>query len=113
MLDKMGMLEDVDYTFNQQLHTITFNNKSVILFVEADPTKDRGGKKIKGINASGNHIDEADELQFEMYLQATSRKGRRNEYGQPSLSIITMNPNDGSRYCDQLGDQDRNRSLKC
>src|SRR6478752_7503971 len=32
MLDKMGLLENVDYKFNQQLHTITFNNKSVIIF---------------------------------------------------------------------------------
>ena len=95
MLDKMGLVEGLDYKFNQQAHTITFNNKSVIIFVEADPTKDRGGKKIKGINASGNHIDEADELQYEMFIQATSRRGRRNEHGQPSISIITMNPNDG------------------
>ena len=62
---------------------------------KADPTEDRGGKKIKGINASGNHIDEADELEYEMFIQATSRKGRRNEAGQPSISIVTMNPNDG------------------
>ncbi len=95
MADKMGLEQGVDYVFNQQAHTITFNhNKSVIIFVEADPTKDRGGKKIKGINATGNHIDEADELQYEMFIQAASRKGRRNEAGQPSLSIITMNPND-------------------
>jgi hypothetical protein len=94
MADKMGLVEGSDYKFNQQSHTLTFKNKSVVIFVEADQTKDRGGKKIKGINASGNHIDEADELQFEMFIQATSRKGRRNEFGQPSISIITMNPND-------------------
>lgn len=95
MADKMGLVENEDFTYNQQAKTITFPNKSVIVFVEADPTKDRGGKKIKGINASGNHIDEADELEYEMFIQATSRKGRRNEAGQPSISIVTMNPNDG------------------
>lgn len=95
MLDRSEMVQGTDYVYNQNLHTITFlHNKSVIIFVEADPTKDRGGKKIKGINASGNHIDEADELQHEMFIQATSRRGRRNDYGQPSLSIVTMNPND-------------------
>jgi len=62
--------------------------------VEADVTKDRQGRKIKGINATGNHIDEADELASEMFITATSRRGRRNDFGQPSLSIITMNPND-------------------
>ncbi|MBJ8343952.1 terminase family protein [Antrihabitans sp. YC2-6] len=95
MADKMEFVHGEDYTYNQQLKTLTFPNKSVIVFVEADPTKDRGGKKIKGINATGNHIDEADELEYEMFIQATSRKGRRNEHGQPSISIITMNPNDG------------------
>lgn len=94
MADKMGLIEGEDYVFNQTLHTITFPNKSVIIFVEADQTKDKEGKKIKGINASGNHIDEADELAHTMFVQATSRRGRRNEYGQPSLSIVTMNPND-------------------
>lgn len=95
MADKMGLVLGKDITYNQQTKTITFShNKSAIVFVEADPTKDRGGKKIKGINATGNHIDEADELDYEMFIQATSRKGRRNESGQPSLSIITMNPND-------------------
>src|SRR6185437_15123548 len=43
---------------------------------------------------SGNHIDEADELDETMFITATSRRGRRNDFGQPSLSIITMNPND-------------------
>jgi hypothetical protein len=95
MADKMQLREGIDFVFNDNKHTITFtHNKSVIIFVEADPTKDRDGKKIKGINATGNHIDEADELQYDMFVQATSRRGRRNENGQPSVSIITMNPND-------------------
>lgn len=96
MLDRMGFVGDgKDYTYTQNPWRITFNNGSVIMFREADATKDRGGKKIKGINATGNHIDEADELEYEMFVQATSRKGRHNEAGQPSISIITMNPNDG------------------
>jgi hypothetical protein len=94
MLDKMGLVEGTDYKFNSQEHTITFTNKSVIVFTEADPTKDRGGKKIKGINASGNHCDEVDELTHEMFVQAVSRKGRRNASGQPSISILTFNPTD-------------------
>lgn len=94
MADKMGLVEGVDYRYNKSPHFIEFPNKSVIPFIEADITKDREGKKIKGINATGNHIDEADELAHEMFIQATSRRGRRNEHGQPSLSIVTMNPND-------------------
>lgn len=95
MLDMMNLVEREDYIYNKQDFTITFkHNKSVIPFIEADITKDRQGRKIKGINATGNHIDEADELDQTMFVTATSRRGRRNEHRQPSLSIITMNPND-------------------
>lgn len=94
MLDKMNFKEGEDYKYNRTDYFIQFRNGSVIPFIEADITKDRDGKKIKGINATGNHIDEADELAHEMFIQATSRKGRRNEHGQPSLSILTLNPTD-------------------
>jgi hypothetical protein len=95
MLDLMNLEEGVDYRYNRQDFEIIFDhNGSKIAFVEADVTKDRQGRKIKGINASGNHIDEADELEQTMFITANSRRGRRNEQGQPSLSIVTMNPND-------------------
>lgn len=95
MLELMNLVENEDYKYNSQDFTITFlHNKSVIPFIEADVTKDRQGRKIKGINATGNHIDEADELNQTMYITAASRRGRRNEHHQPSLSLVTMNPND-------------------
>lgn len=93
MLDLMGFEEGVEYTKTTKPLQINFRNGSKIPFIEADHTKDREGRKIKGVNASGSHIDEADELQFEMFLQAASRKGRRNQVGQPSITIVTMNPN--------------------
>lgn len=94
MLERMGFIEGEDYKFNRTESFIKFTNGSIIAFVEADETKDRQGKKIKGINATGNHIDEADELSLTMFTQANSRKGRRNELGQPSLTIWTLNPTD-------------------
>lgn len=95
MLDMMNLVEGVDYKHDKQLNEIIFShNKSKIGFIEADVTKDREGKKIKGINSTANHIDEADELAQVMYTQATSRRGRMNQNGQPSISIVTMNPND-------------------
>lgn len=95
MLDKMNFIEREDFVFNKQDYTITFpHNKSVIAFIEADASKDRQGRKIKGINATGNHIDEADELEQTLFTTAVSRRGRRNDNNQPSISIITMNPND-------------------
>lgn len=94
MLEFMNLEEGRDFSYNKQDFEIKFrHNQSKIMFVEADVTKDRNGRKIKGINATGNHIDEADELDEMMFTTAMSRRGRRNENGQPSLSFITMNPN--------------------
>src|SRR5690606_4704168 len=84
MLERMNLIEGEDYNFNRTDYVIKFKNGSIIAFTEADITKDRQGRKIKGINASGNHIDEGDELNETMLITATSRKGRRNEQGQPS-----------------------------
>jgi phage terminase large subunit len=100
MLERMGLIEGYDYTFNRTESFIKFANGSIIPFVEADETKDRQGKKIKGINATGNHIDEGDELSVTMYTQANSRRGRRNEKGQPSISIVTLNPTDAEHMVD-------------
>jgi hypothetical protein len=95
MLDMMNLVEKEDYKYNRNEYEILFyHNDSKIGFVEADITKDRQGRKIKGINATANHIDEADELQETMFTMANSRRGRRNQHGQPSISLITMNPND-------------------
>ena len=100
MLDKMGLIQDEDYIYREKPYFIKFPNGSTIRFREADRTKDRGGKKIKGINATGNHIDEPDELEPEMLTQAMSRKGRKNEHGQPSLSILSLNPTDVEYFVD-------------
>lgn len=95
MLDLMNMYEGVDYKYNKNEFEINFlHNRSKIGFIEADITKDRQGRKIKGINSTANHIDEADEIAETMFTMANARRGRRNESGQPSISIITMNPND-------------------
>jgi len=95
MLDMMNFVEKEDYKYNRQDFEIKFlHNRSIIGFVEADATKDRQGRKIKGINATANHIDEGDEIAQALFNMAQARKGRRNQEGQPSISIITMNPND-------------------
>lgn len=95
MAEKMDLFEGQDFIYNKQDYEMIFpHNHSKIGFIAADITKDRQGRKIKGMNATGNHIDEADELDQIMFVTANSRKGRRNQAGQPSLSIITMNPND-------------------
>lgn len=101
MLDKMGLVEDEDYIYREKPFFIRFlDNGSTIRFREADWTKDRRLTKIKGINASGNHIDEPDELHPDMLVQAISRKGRKNENGQPSISILSLNPTDRAYFVD-------------
>src|SRR5687768_1482693 len=51
MLDMMNLVEREDYIYNKQDFELKFlHNKSIIGFVEADFTKDRQGRKIKGIN---------------------------------------------------------------
>lgn len=95
MLDMMNFYEREDFKYNKNEFEITFlHNASKIGFIEADITKDRQGRKIKGINATANHIDEGDEIAEVMFTMANARRGRRNQAGQPSISIITMNPND-------------------
>lgn len=95
MADKMNLIQGKHYKYDKTNHYIeVLHNKSVMPFVEADETKDRQGRKIKGMNATANHIDEPDEVAQIMYITATSRKGRKNEEGQPAVSILTMNPND-------------------
>ena len=110
MLGRMNLYEGIDYQYNRTESFIRFPNGSIIPFMEADSKKDRDGKKIKGVNATGNHIDEADELLETMLTQATSRKGRRNENGQPSLSIYTLNPTD-VKHLVKLYDQYKDGTL--
>ena len=54
MAERMGLIQGEDFIYTQKPYRITFPNGSVIPFREADPTKDRGGKNVKGMNATGN-----------------------------------------------------------
>jgi phage terminase large subunit len=95
-LRESGLIENEDYTWHDRDLEIRFpHNDSVISFAEADRSKDPDQQKIKGIDATGNHIDEANELADDTFEMIESRKGRSNRFGQPSLNIITMNPNNG------------------
>lgn len=104
-LSDMNMIEGKHWTWHDMALEIRFShNGSKISFSEADRTKDRDQMKIKGIDATGNHIDEANELEEDTFEMILSRKGRANAEGQPSVNIITMNPNNGwakRRYYDK------------
>lgn len=95
-LKQMGFIEKEDYIWRDRDMEIVFkHNGSIITFSEANRSIDKDLNKVKGIDATCNHIDEANELDKDMCEMIESRKGRNNEYGQPSLNFITMNPNSG------------------
>ena len=95
-LKQMGFVEKEDYIWRDRDMEIIFkHNRSMISFSEANRSIDKDLNKVKGIDATCNHIDEANELDGDMCEMIESRKGRNNEYGQPSLNFITMNPNSG------------------
>lgn len=95
-LKQMNFQEGLDYTWRDRDMEIVFkHNGSIITFSEANRSIDKDLNKVKGIDATCNHIDEANELDEDMCEMIESRKGRNNEHGQPSLNFITMNPNSG------------------
>jgi len=95
-LKQMNFVEGEDYVWRDRDMEIVFkHNDSIITFSEANRSIDRDLNKVKGIDATCNHIDEANELDEDMVEMIESRKGRNNEHGQPSLNFLTMNPNSG------------------
>lgn len=104
MLADMNMIEEEHYHLNEGSLLIEFPNKSVITFAEADASKDRDQNKIKGLDITANQIEESNEMIEDAVDMVMSRKGRANQQGQPSINILTMNPNNGwtkSRYYDK------------
>lgn len=104
-LNQMNLFEGTDWTWHDMAMEIRFpHNGSIISFSQADRSKDKDQMSIKGIDATGNLIDEANELEEDTFDMILSRKGRANENGQPSINLITMNPNNGwskRRYYDK------------
>lgn len=104
MLSDMNMVEEEHYHLNEGSLLIEFPNKSIITFAEADATKDRDQNKIKGLDITANQIEESNEFIEDAVDMVMSRKGRANQEGQPSINILTMNPNNGwckTRYYDK------------
>lgn len=104
MLTDMNMIEEKDYHLNEGSLLIEFPNKSVITFAQADASTDKDQNKIKGLDITASQIEEANEMVEDAVEMVMSRKGRANQNGQPSINILTMNPNNGwtkSRYYDK------------
>lgn len=90
--------ENVDYRLNRnEGEIILMHNKSTMLLVEADHTKDPDHMKLKGLEANAMHIDEVDEIIQTAYEMAQSRVGRDSKHPAPPVTIVTMNPN--NKWC--------------
>jgi hypothetical protein len=68
---------------------------SVIEFYEMDMTKDPDWNKLKGLELSIAHIDEANEVDVTGRNIAITRVGRWNENGCPDFITMTCNPSQG------------------
>lgn len=104
MLIDMNFIEEEDYHLNEGSLLIEFPNKSVVTFAQADASTDRDQNKIKGLDITANQIEESNEMIEDAVDMVMSRKGRANQQGQPSINILTMNPNNGwtkTRYYDK------------
>jgi phage terminase large subunit len=104
MLADMNMVEEEHYHLNEGSLLITFPNNSTITFGQADSSTDKDQNKIKGLDITASQIEEANELTEDAVDMIMSRKGRANQQGQPSINILTMNPNNGwtkTRYYDK------------
>lgn len=104
MLADMSLIDEEDYHLNEGSLLIEFPNKSLITFAEGDASKDKDQNKIKGLDITANQVEEANEFIEDAVDMIMSRKGRANQNGQPSINVLTMNPNNGwckSRYYDK------------
>lgn len=68
---------------------------SRIEFFGLDRSKDPDYMKTKGLELSGAHLDEANEVEVEAKNIVKSRIGRWNENGVPAKMIYTCNPSQG------------------
>lgn len=111
VLQESNFIEDKDYSLSWQTGEIELlHNKSKLLIVEADHTKDRDHMKIKGLEANAMHIDEIDEIIESAYDMAQSRVGRDPKHPAPPVTIVTMNPN--NKWCkDKFYDKWKNDDL--
>lgn len=85
--------EGRDFLFNKADMTFTFNNGSIIYFMEADITKDPDVNKLGGLELTAAMIDEADEVAEAIFNVLKFRVGRNNPGGILAFIFLTCNPN--------------------
>lgn len=100
VFNECNITED-DYTYNQQLNTITFNNESVIYLIDtaykpSDPLYQRFG----GFELTGCGIDESAETNEGAINILFTRCGRKlnRKYGLTAKILETFNPNKNHVY---------------
>lgn len=97
VLADSNFVEKRDYTLERNIGQIRLSNGSILTLMEADHTKDREHMKIKGLDATAEHIDEVDEIIESAFDMAQSRVGRDPGQVAPPVTLVTMNPN--NKWC--------------
>lgn len=79
----------------QQLAIYLVDTDSSIEFFGLDRSKDPDYMKTKGLELSGAHIDESNEVEVDAKNIVKSRIGRWNTNGVPAKMVYTCNPSQG------------------
>lgn len=90
---EQGLVEGKHYTVNRSEMTWTFENQSVIYFMELDITKDPELNKLGGLELTAAMIDEADEVAEAAFNVLRFRIGRNNFKDEFAFIYLTCNPN--------------------
>lgn len=87
--------DKVDFSFNQQLNIITFNNESKIYMIDmAYRPSDPLYMRLGGLELTGAAVDESAECDEKSVIMLSTRIGRRNNerYGLKAKMLETFNP---------------------
>jgi phage terminase large subunit len=95
MMNFYGLVDKIDYNYNQQNQVITFNNKSEILMMDtAFAPSDPLFTKFGGLELTDASIDESNETSLEAINIIYSRTGwcMNEQYELPRKTLETFNP---------------------
>lgn len=88
----MGLREKVHYHNQRKEMTWTFENGSIIFFIDISEKVDPDFNRVKGLELSCAFIDEANECVEGAFNILRTRVGRKNQHGGHSFIYMTCNP---------------------
>lgn len=92
---------DADYKNNSQKNTVTFNNGSIVYFIDLDyKPSDPLFTKLGGLEITGAFVDESNEVSMKALEILSTRIGRKKnkQYGILGKMLQAFNPDKGHVY---------------